>query len=512
MNFKLIIFILVLVIIALFFLINAVSTYWEEILFIFGIVVGLTMLVGIIAGAIWATIVFVQYLQHIYNDARNNKGTFLYSILRFKSFSDLLSYQVRSDFWDQLTWFWYPNFSPNPFIRILGIVAYIFLFIPFYISLKCSLLITTLFYILILGLFLIITNLVFRLWFIVFACEIRFLDWLISKVYGLFNKCQSCHQRIDKPIYQCPKCRIRYPELIPSWQFGLFFWKCKCGEILPTSSLLGRNKLPAFCPNPKCGKPILSSYATPISIVVLGAQKVGKTHFIMDSIYLLKEKLFPNMYQSYNIPNDRRIGEMLDLFEKGKSPDATSDLGAAICLEAKPNFCSFPDRIYIYDPPGEAFAKSEEVSRLNCFAYSNAAILIIDPFTLECIQAAYSDYGIAPKVITNPDSGPSNAFVRWLNIMERDFESINKKCICAVVINKTDEPSFAKIAGLNSNSTHDSCRLFLEKTNPNLIQMLTKSFKKVEYFAVSSVGAGGNGQAYDPQGIERVLKWILNNV
>ena len=280
MKFKLII--LVLVIIALFVLINVVSANWSIICYVSKIVVGLTVLVGIIVGAVLATIMFVKYLLYVYNEARYSEGTFLSSFLSLDTFSNLFSYMAIRAFWEEFTKLHLPRFSLNPFIRILGIIAYLFYFLFCFISIKCSLLITTLFYILILGLFLIITNLVFRLWFIVFACEIRFLDWLISKVYGLFNKCQFCHQRIYNPIYHCPKCRKRYPKLVPSWKFGLFFWKCGCGEILPTSSLLGRNKLPAFCSNPKCGKPILSSYATPISIVVLGAQKVGKTHFIMD--------------------------------------------------------------------------------------------------------------------------------------------------------------------------------------------------------------------------------------
>ena len=46
----------------------------------------------------------------------------------------------------------------------------------------------------------------------------------------------------------------------------------------------------------------------------------------------------------------------------------------------------------------------------------------------------------------------------------------------------------------------------------NLMNTLEAHFRRVEFFAVSSVGDGGNGAPFKPEGIDEVLRWLMDNI
>lgn len=348
------------------------------------------------------------------------------------------------------------------------------------------------------------------------ALEMRILEWSIIKVHGLFNICRHCHQRIDLPVYRCPKCGSEYPRLISSVKFGPFFRRCRCGEYLPASRFFGRNNLPAICPHPNCRRSLQSQDAVPVSIAVLGGPSVGKSHFIMDALYLLKNTVLPGMHRTCDIPDaDKPVVENLTrLYEMGVSPQGTRDsMIEAICLEMKAVGWAFPQRLYLYDPPGESFKDSRKVSSHRYYQNMKAAVLIIDPFTLDAVLADYQRHGIVHTMMQRGAMAPEESVERWLISMERDFGGIVKHTSCAVVVNKTDEPSFSKITGLKAGTPSAKCRDFLRRYDcDNLVNTLEAHFRRVEFFAVSSVGKGGNGTSFKPEGIDDVLRWLMGSI
>lgn len=345
--------------------------------------------------------------------------------------------------------------------------------------------------------------------------EMRILEWVIIKVHGLFNICRHCHQRIDLPIYRCPQCGTEFPRLISSVKFGPFFRRCRCGEYLPASRFFGRNKLPSWCPHHNCRQPLQSQDVVPVAIAVLGGPSSGKSHFMIDSLYLLKNEILPSMHRSCVIPNDDKpvVESLLRLFEGGISPQGTRDsMIEAICLEMKAIGWAFPQRLYLYDPPGESFTDSKKVSSHKYYQNMKAAVLIIDPFTLDAVLADYQRYGVTPMISQRGAMTPEESVERWLISMERDFSGIVKHASCAIVINKTDEPSFTKITGLMAGAPSETCRDFLRRYDcDNLVNTLETHFKRVEFFAISAVGKGGDGHAFKPEGVSNVIRWLLNN-
>ncbi len=168
--------------------------------------------------------------------------------------------------------------SSGVVVIVMRFIFKIFHFIAIFLATITYLPILTLFF----------TTLYFVIWllYLSMTLEMRTLEWILIKVYGLFNICRHCHHRIDLPIYRCPRCGTEYPKLISSVKFGPFFRKCRCGEYLPVSRFFGRNELPSICPHPNCHHSLQSQDVVPVSIAILGGPSVGKSHFMMDSIYL----------------------------------------------------------------------------------------------------------------------------------------------------------------------------------------------------------------------------------
>lgn len=379
-----------------------------------------------------------------------------------------------------------------------------------------AILLATIVYLPILTVFFTVLYLLIWMMYVSMTLEMRILEWLIIKVHGLFNICRHCHQRIDIPIYRCPKCGTEYSKLISSVKFGPFFRRCRCGEYLPASRFFGRNELPSICPHPNCRRSLQSQDVVPVSIAVLGGPSVGKSHFMMDALYLLKNEVLPRMHRTCNIPSADKpiVDSLIRLYEMGMPPQGTRDsMIEAICLEMKAATWAFPQRLYLYDPPGESFKDSKKVSSHRYYQNMKAAVLIIDPFTLDAVLADYQRYGIAHKMMQRGAMSPEESLERWLISMERDFSGIVKHSSCAVVINKTDEPSFAKIAGLKAGAPSARCRDFLRRYDcDNMVNTLEGHFKRVEFFAVSSVGTGGNGTPFKPEGVDEVLRWLMDNI
>lgn len=352
--------------------------------------------------------------------------------------------------------------------------------------------------------------------YLTMTIEMRVLEWLIIKIYGLFNICKHCHQKIDIPIYQCPNCGTEYPRLISSLKFGPFFRRCSCGEYLPASRFFGRNKLPSICPHPHCHRSLQSQDAVPVSIAVLGGPSVGKSHFMMDAIALLKNEILPSMHRTCVISaeDEPLVERMLRMFEMGQSPQITRDAAIeAICLEMKAASWAFPQRLYLYDPPGESFTDVKKVSSHRYYQHMKAAVFVIDPSTLDAVMSEYKRYGVEFSMQQRGAVTPEDSLGRWLISMEKDFSGIVKHASCAVVINKTDEPSFAKITGLKAGATDVMCREFLKRFDcDNLINTLESNFRKVKFFAISSVGNGGNGSAFHPEGYDELIRWLLSSI
>lgn len=236
----------------------------------------------------------------------------------------------------------------------------------------------------------------------------------------------------------------------------------------------------------------------------------------MDAIHLLKNQILPRMHRSCVIPNEDKpvVDNLLRLYEMGIPPQSTRDsMIEAICLEMKATSWTFPQRLYLYDPPGESFKDSKKISSHRYYQNMRGAVFIIDPFTLDAVISDYRRLGVSSTMTQSGAMNPEESLERWLISMERDYSGIAKNSFLAVCINKTDEPSFTKITGLKAGSSSRDCRKFLQRYDcGNLISTMERNFKRIEFFSISAVGSGKAGKAFNPEGISDVLVWLIKNI
>lgn len=353
------------------------------------------------------------------------------------------------------------------------------------------------------------------IFYVVLSFEMRLLEWSIIKTYSLFNLCRHCHKRVGLPVYKCPSCGAEHSGLISSVKYGPFVRKCKCGAYLPASRFFGRNDLKAFCPHQGCGRPLLSQDSVPITIAVLGGGSVGKSHLMMDMLYLLQQQVLPSMGKICKVPDEEKnkVDRLIDMFKLGQPPSITQFTAIdAICLEIHSSVSPFPQRLYLYDPPGESFTSAKSLSGYRYYEHMMGTIFVIDPFTLAGVRRDYERLGLTPSTTIGALS-PEESLNRWLISMEKDFPDVVKRAVCAVVVTKTDEASFRGITGLATGASYECCRGFLHKYDcDNLVRTLERNFSKVEFFSISAVGSGGNGRTFEPEGVDEVLKWLLQTV
>lgn len=66
----------------------------------------------------------------------------------------------------------------------------------------------------------------------------------------------------------------KHARLVPG-PYGIWHRRCSCGKKLPTTFLLGRSALKAFCP--VCGNELAASDVQQFSLSVVGGTSSGKT-------------------------------------------------------------------------------------------------------------------------------------------------------------------------------------------------------------------------------------------
>ena len=338
------------------------------------------------------------------------------------------------------------------------------------------------------------------------------------KIHGVFTLCPTCGRHVALPVFICSSCKTEHHRLMPSSQYGIFSRICKCKNKLPTAGFTGRSRLEARCPHPDCGVSLSAEAYRPMTIAFIGGPSVGKS-MVHLAICCDAERVFQQHYWGYstNSDDEKIITKMKDHLKRGIKVDSTQNTGIvkALCIDLKKPECTFPRRLYFYDPPGELFSEADKMSDYNYYKYLRAAVVVVDPFSLPQISREFADElkNNASKENIKPSSvSPDESFAHWLVSMERDHGGLAKNALCAVLINKTDVPGFSKKAGLVTGASDGECRTFLENCQlDNFMRQLEENFRECRYFAISTTGGSPSGKPFQPKGIEQVMDWLFTH-
>ncbi len=361
------------------------------------------------------------------------------------------------------------------------------------------------------------------------------VTWIIDRVYlqrnSVKTSCPYDQARSVIPVFECPNCGNKHRRLVPG-PYGIWHRRCTCGEILPTTFMLGRSRLNAYCQ--KCGHALAASDVQQFSITVVGGTSSGKTVLLSSFFHEYFDYMDAHKKAYYEIP-DIHI-DMFNDMEKwfnGRECRATrmkdtSDMYSVILRSSE---MAFDKQFSIYDIAGEAFDDPSMSSMLpqKQMKDSNGLVIVIDPLSAMMMRRDAENEGDdtsnyssaeAATIITN--------FVTYLKsvLTHGNIKTRSDKPV-AVVITKSDlssicsRISYHKIRyiiahnpGMFTSFSHardEVCKAFLYDIGlQTAVGAIEANFSEVHYFPVSSMGHPANGERYEPEHVLEPFCWLIN--
>jgi hypothetical protein len=220
------------------------------------------------------------------------------------------------------------------------------------------------------------------------AAVLRTIEWLSMLVRRIAVVCphEDCHRPIALPVYRCRSCGATHTALVPS-SYGIVQRRCRCGTLLPTLFLFGRNRVPSFCPHKSCGKPLNTVIGTlrNIHIPIVGGPSAGKTAFLAASMLEIKRR--PDVEVSFpDHAGQQHFRDVTARLGRGIPVTKTAPGSPTAFLVRMRDRKNRESLLYLYDAAGELYAGNDALQRQNYFGQSDAVALLIDPFSMKQVK------------------------------------------------------------------------------------------------------------------------------
>ena len=212
-------------------------------------------------------------------------------------------------------------------------------------------------------------------------------------------------RRFGLPAYACADCDERHRRLSPN-RYGVLGHVCRCGNRLPTATVLGRYRLVAYCP--WCERPLPGRIGTvPIDhIALIGESAYGKSTLMYMLLGSLRNRAgkggafaFVNHWDLDNLDAGLAI-----LRSGGQLPPTLNRLPHAVMVDVRDT--SGPGRIlYLFDPAGEVYRKQGSVQSQQYLQKAEYLIILIDPFALPEVRTQLSPSDLDRAKDKDPSAG-----------------------------------------------------------------------------------------------------------
>lgn len=379
-----------------------------------------------------------------------------------------------------------------------------------------------------------------------FTNIVKGVDILMLKLRRVSLVCDNCHSRYTLPVYICPSCGAKHPQLVPG-RYGALHHTCDCGAKLASSLLVAKNPrrdLDAICPN--CwisGREsnVQGSGSRTILIPVVGGESAGKSALITayaKDIIDTKAPAKGLTCEFYNDEKKLKYEAMSSNYDQGvvdKTATVTdSDMSSATSFSfylAGPTLN--PKRlIQLYDIAGETFVSNDEHEQQRQYEHCDGLVLVIDPLSLPQAEAQFG-HELASGDRSAISSARLEDVMSALSNNLRETTKLNRKgqldTPLAVVLSKVDEaPVLETRLGTgaadrlkavdaekfaNSYDAMDFlCRQFLvDMDMADVVDIIEQDFKNSRFFAVSAIGhMAGDGTGFQPKNVDLVMDWIMS--
>jgi len=345
--------------------------------------------------------------------------------------------------------------------------------------------------------------------------------WTIERTYlfvhGFFSACPHCYEKTTLPEYVCNHCGKIHTKLMPN-SYGILFHQCLCGQKLPATFFVNRGQLQARCQ--ACHQLLHREHieSRKIFIPILGGPSAGKTAFMFAVVRkLLEEKAAEMGFETAFVEKktESEYQSVVNQLRKGNVPTKTvASIPKAFNLELKKGGQT-KWVLYIYDPAGEAFENTENLSVHLYYAYLSGMIMIVDPFSIPAVRRDYENDLSRTWSSVNPSQlNLEDALAGVLLTLEESFglsKTSKIKKPLAVVISKVDAFGLEELIGKESALIRQQ---LIDWDEGALIQQLDTRFEKVRYFSCSALGRipDSTNNDFVPHHVFDPMLWIFNSV
>lgn len=361
------------------------------------------------------------------------------------------------------------------------------------------------------------------------------ITWIIDRIYlhihSVKTSCPYDQVRSVIPMFECPQCGNKHARLVPG-PYGIWHRRCSCGKKLPTTFLLGRSALKAFCP--VCGNELAASDVQQFSLSVVGGTSSGKTVLLTAFYHNFLEALDKNKQVYYDIPEIHKdMFDNMKAWYNGAPCDATrlSDTSDMYSIILNSSAFDVRKQFSLYDIAGEAFEDPTMARMLpqKQLRDSNGIVIVIDPLSAGDMRRNAEAEGDDTSNFSGAEASTIIAnFVTYLNsVLTNSKITTRSQKPVAVVITKSDlasvsrEISYHRIKtlmnqnpGMFENFAHarnEISRNFLRDIGlHDAVAAIEANFTNVHYFPVSAIGHAVNGEGYDPEHVDEPFNWLIS--
>ena len=350
------------------------------------------------------------------------------------------------------------------------------------------------------------------------AVTLRGLDraWLAVRATRLACPHPDCYTTIRLPVYQCPspQCPARHRTLRPGGG-GVFQHVCECKATLPTSLLLGRHRLGAYCP--QCTRPLPSRLgATPAAHVALvGSTSAGKSMLLMAMLIGLVRLADTGRgaVEFANRDDEENFQRLRPRLESGGFPpttDRTRPPTAFLCYLGRRRHRKL---LYFYDPAGEFWQSADGVVEQGYLRHIGGLVFVVDPFAVPYVRRHASSADAEVVRGARPAAeDPESAYHRLISGLRGAAGDRAGHLPIAVVVSKLDAfrqlgPSVpAPAAG--EAATRD---WLAEVGLGSLLRSIAHDLGQCHYATVSARDAA-SGREADGTSVTAPLVWLLSQL
>ncbi|WP_052433374.1 TRAFAC clade GTPase domain-containing protein [Streptacidiphilus carbonis] len=302
----------------------------------------------------------------------------------------------------------------------------------------------------------------------------------------------DCFQPVRTVGRACPGCalvhRPLYPELFePLWQ------RCTCGRPVPTTALLGRNRLDAYCPHCVRRLPREVTTVRAVHIAFVGGTASGKTMLMAAMVAGLRSwgvQWGLRIRPATPVDENRLLALQQQLAPGGSVPATTGAQPRAVMLLLERG--RQRRLLYLYDPMGAALEDAAAVREQRYLAHVDGVVLVADVLADPGVRAALDRSDASRAVAARPAlQGPVQTYEQLTGELA-GLSGGRQRVAVAVVVTKRD--MLEQLASLPVPG--GPTREWLAGVGlDGLVRGIGHDFGTARYWTVSARAAGGTAPA-----------------